>query len=438
MLHTGMPERDFRPALEVADGPRSHSYPDSPKPRLRWGICALLFFATTINYIDRQVLGILAVPLQRTIGWSEADYGFIVTAFQAAYAIALVALGRIIDRIGTRLGYAFSVAFWSVAAMCHALARSPFAFAAARFALGLGEAGNFPAAIKTVAEWFPKSERALATGIFNSGSNVGAIIGPLIVPWIALHWGWRWAFVLTGALGFVWIVPWLLFYRRPPVSPDETASTAQTIPWSHLIPHRATWALVVARFMTDPVWWFYLYWIPKFLNQHHGIDLEQLALPLILIYVAADVGSIFGGWLSSTLLKRGWTAGSARKMALLVCALLVTPIVAAPWVSDLWAVVALLCLATAGHQGWSANLYTLVSDVFPKQAVASVVGLSGFGGSVGGMLVASATGLILQATGSYVAVFAWGASAYVIALGLLHLIAPQFTPVDLTSPDVRN
>ena len=407
------------------------------QPRLRWVICALLFFATTINYIDRQVLGILAVPLGRDIGWSESDYGLIVTAFQAAYAVALVGSGRFIDRIGTRLGYSLCVAFWSVAAMCHALARTVFAFGAARFALGLGEAGNFPAAIKTVAEWFPKKERALATGLFNSGSNVGAIIGPLVVPWIALHWSWRWAFILTGALGFLWIAPWLLLYRRPPVSTD-TASSPARIPWSHLIPHRVTWALVVARFLTDPVWWFYLYWVPKFLNQHNGIDLGQLAPPLIVIYVAADVGSIFGGWLSSTLIKRGWTSSSARKAAMLVCALLVTPIAAAPWLSNLWAEVALLSLATAGHQGWSANLYTLVSDVFPKQAVASVVGLSGFAGSVGGMVVASATGLILQATGSYVVVFAWGASAYIIALGLLQLIQPQFTPVDFGAEGLGN
>jgi ACS family hexuronate transporter-like MFS transporter len=396
-------------------------------------MCALLFFATTINYIDRQVLGILAVPLGRTIGWSESDYGLIVTAFQAAYAVSLIGLGRLIDRVGTRLGYSLCVAFWSVAAMAHALARTAFAFGAARFALGLGEGGNFPAAIKTVAEWFPKRERALATGLFNSGSNVGAIIGPLAVPWIAVRWSWRWAFILTGAIGFLWIALWLLLYRRPPVSREDEGAIAARIPWSRLIPHRVTWALVIARFMTDPVWWFYLYWVPKFLNQNNGIDLGQLTLPLIVIYVAADMGSIFGGWLSSMLLKRGWTSSSSRKTAMLVCALLVTPIAAAPWLSNLWAEVALLSLATAGHQGWSANLYTLVSDVFPKQAVASVVGLSGFGGSIGGMLVASATGLILQATGSYVAVFAWGASAYVIALGLLQLIQPQFTPVDLDS-----
>ena len=400
--------------------------------RLRWLICALLFFATSINYVDRQVLGILAVPLQRTIGWSEADYGLIVTAFQAAYAIALIGCGRIIDRIGTRVGYFLCVAVWSVAAMSHALARSALTFGAARFALGIGEGGNFPAAIKAVAEWFPKKERALATGIFNSGSNVGAIIGPLAVPWIALTWGWRWAFVLTGALGFAWLAPWLLIYRRPPVTSES--AEAQSIPWAQLIPHRATWALVIARFLTDPVWWFYLYWVPKFLYKHNGIDLEQLALPLILIYVAADIGSIFGGWLSSALLKRGWAPGPARKIALLVCALLVTPIVAAPRVTGLWGVVALLCCATAGHQGWSANLYTLVSDVFPKNAVASVVGLAGFAGSVGGMLIASATGLILQLTGSYVPVFAWGASAYVIALTLLHAIAPQFTTLTFREP----
>ena len=402
-------------------------------PRLRWVICALLFFATTINYVDRQVLGILAVPLQRSIGWSEADYGLIVTAFQAAYAIALVGFGSVIDRIGTRVGYAVCVAFWSVAAMSHALARSALGFGTARFALGLGEAGNFPAAIKTVAEWFPPSERALAAGIFNSGSNVGAILGPLLVPWIALNWSWRWAFVLTGSLGFLWVAPWLALYHRPPMAAAEAPSAPARIPWASLIPHRTTWALVVARFLTDPVWWFYLYWVPKFLHQHNGIDLAQLALPLMVIYIAADVGSIAGGWLSSALLDRGWKASDARKTAMLACALLVVPIAAAPWLSSLWAVVAVLGLATAGHQGWSANLYTLVSDAFPKQAVASVVGLAGFAGSVGGMLVASATGFILQATGSYVAVFGWGASAYVIALALLHVIQPEFSPVDVGS-----
>jgi MFS transporter, ACS family, hexuronate transporter len=407
-------------------------------PRLRWVICGLLFFATTINYIDRQVLGILAVPLQRSIGWSESDYGLIVTAFQAAYALALIGFGRVIDRIGTRLGYSACIAWWSLAAMGHALARSAFGFGVARFALGLGEAGNFPAAIKAVAEWFPKSERALATGIFNSGSNVGAVIGPLVVPYIALHWGWRWAFVATGAVGFTWIVPWMWLYRPPDARERSYAGHGAVdtqhvcrIPWLRLIPHRETWALLIAKFLTDPIWWFYLYWVPKFLHSNSGIDLGQLAVPLIVIYVAADIGSVFGGWLSSALIKTGWDSNAARKTAMLVCALMVTPITLAPWVSNVWIEVLLLSLATAGHQGWSANVFTLVSDVFPNEAVASVVGLAGFAGSIGGMLVAAATGFILQATGSYVPVFALAASAYLVALGLMHWIAPRFNYVNL-------
>ncbi|HSM78287.1 MAG TPA: MFS transporter [Bryobacteraceae bacterium] len=395
-------------------------------------ICALLFAATTLNYIDRQVLALLAVPLERVIGWSEADYGFVVTAFQAAYAISLAGFGRIIDRIGTRLGYTCCIAFWSVAAMGHALAGSAFAFGCARFALGLGEAGNFPAAIKTVAEWFPKSERALATGLFNSGANAGAILGPLLVPWIALHWGWRWAFVATGALGFAWIGPWLVLTRPRGTAGvlPAAAPAPPSIPWARLIPHRATWALIVGRFLTDPIWWVYLYWIPKFLNQQNGLRLDQLALPLIAIYLAADAGSIAGGWLSSFLLRRGWTANSARKTAMFACAVLVTPIAATPWTRDVWVEVMLISLAAAGHQGWSANLYTLVSDVFPKQSVASVVGLAGFAGSVGGMLAATTTGLILQVSGSYVPVFLWGASAYLLAFVLLHAIEPRFQSIE--------
>jgi ACS family hexuronate transporter-like MFS transporter len=396
----------------------------------RWVICALLFAATTLNYVDRQVLAILAVPLQRVIGWSEADYGFVVTAFQAAYAIGLAGFGRIIDRIGARLGYGFCVGFWSIAAMSHALAGSAFSFGCARFALGLGEAGNFPAAIKTVAEWFPKSERAFATGLFNSGSNAGAILGPLIVPWIALHWGWRWAFVATGAMGFAWIGPWLILTRRRWSAIATEVDAPARIPWASLIPHRATWALIVARFLTDPIWWVYLYWIPKFLNQQNGLRLDQLALPLIAIYLSADIGSIGGGWLSSALLRRGWTANAARKTAMLVCAFMAVPIAFTPWTRNVWLEVMLLSIAAAGHQGWSANVYTLVSDTFPKQSVASVVGLAGFAGSVGGMLAATTTGLILQVSGSYVIVFLWGASAYLIAAALVHRIEPRFDPVN--------
>ncbi|MFB3828825.1 MAG: MFS transporter [Bryobacteraceae bacterium] len=397
--------------------------------RFRWVVCALLFFATTINYMDRQVLGILAPALQNEIGWSEADYGLIVTAFQAAYAIGLLAVGRVIDLAGTRMGYTLSIVFWSAAAMAHAAARSAFGFGVARFALGFGEAGNFPAAVKTVAEWFPKNERALATGIFNAGSNVGAIIAPLAVPWITLRYGWRWAFLATGAVGFLWVAAWLWLYRTPPAAKDEPGGPR--VPWVRLLGRRETIGLLLARLITDPVWWFYLYWVPKFLYARHGITLDKIGLPLVVIYVAADGGSIFGGWLSSCLIRRGFSVNAGRKLAILACACMIAPIMFAPHVSSMWTAVALLSLATAGHQGWAANIFTVVSDMYPRSAVSSVVGICGFGGSVGGMLVAAATGFILQATGSYVPVFLWAGLSYFAALGLVHVAAPRLAPVKL-------
>ncbi len=397
----------------------------------RWVICALLFLATTINYIDRQVLGILAAPLQREIGWSESDYGLIVTSFQAAYALALVASGKGIDLIGTRVGYALAIAWWSLAAMGHGLARSALGFGVARFALGMGEAGNFPAAIKTVAEWFPRRERALATGIFNSGSNVGAVIAPLLVPWIALHLGWRWAFVFTGAIGFLWLILWLIIYRQPHKHPhlsqaeltyiqDQVEESSTPLPWRCLLTVRQTWGLSLARFVTDPIWWFYLYWVPKFLNSKHGLTLDRIGPPLVIIYLAADVGSIGGGWLSSHLIRQGWNAMKARQAAMLLCALSVIPMVFASGVSSLWVAVALLGVATAAHQGWSANVFTLVSDLYPKRAVASVVGICGFSGSIGGMLFAAATGWVLQWTGSYLPMFVVAGTTYLFGLGIVH------------------
>jgi MFS transporter, ACS family, hexuronate transporter len=278
--------------------------------RYRWVICGLLFFATTINYVDRQVLGLLAKDLQVVFGWSEIDYGNIVASFSAAYAIGLLLAGRIMDRFGTKIGYSVALIFWSLAAMAHAGARSAFGFGVARAALGLGEAGNFPAAIKTVAEWFPKKERAFATGIFNAGTNVGAIVAPLTVPWIAIHMGWRWAFIMTGAIGFLWLLFWIPMYARPEVHPrvskaelayiqsDPPDPPAEKIPWAKLIPHRQTSAFAIAKYMTDPIWWFYLYWIPGFLRQNHGLDLSTIGPPIIAIYLIADVGSIGGGWLS--------------------------------------------------------------------------------------------------------------------------------------------
>ena len=414
--------------------------------RYRWVICSMLFFATTINYIDRQVLGILATDknFQSTIGWNEAEYGYVTTAFQAAYALGLLLVGYLMDRFGTRKGFSFAMVFWSIAAMGHSLARSAMGFGVARFALGLGEAGNFPAAIKTVAEWFPKKERALATGIFNSGSNVGAIVAPLAVPFIAITWGWQWAFIITGLLGFIWLIFWLMIYRRPEEHPklspaelahiqSDPAEPTTKIPWARLIPHRQTWAFALGKFLTDPIWWVYLFWLPKFLNTNYGLNITQIGLPLVIIYVAADIGSIGGGWLSSALIKRGWTVNRARKTAMLVCALSVVPIMFAAKASNLWVAVALISLAAAAHQGWSANIFTIASDMFPRRAVGSVVGIGGMAGSIGGMLIATTVGLILQYTGSYLPIFIIAGSAYLVALAVIHLLAPRLEPANVES-----
>lgn len=415
------------------------------KPKIgyyRWTICALLFFATTINYIDRQVLGILAPLLEKEIGWSESQYGLIVTSFQAAYALGMLLVGRMMDVLGTKRGYSLSVSFWSLAAMAHALANSAIGFGFARFFLGLGEAGNFPAAIKTVAEWFPKKERALATGIFNAGSNVGAIIAPLVVPWIAVTLGWREAFIITGAIGFIWVVFWMILYEIP--SKQKRLSKAEfdyihsdpiepmeKVPWLKLFTYKQTWAFAIGKFLTDPIWWFYLYWVPKFLHQNYGLTLTQMGPPLVIIYLAADVGSVFGGWLSSFFIKRGWPVNKGRKVAMLVCALAVTPIVFASQATSMWVAVALLSLATAAHQGWSANLFTTTSDMFPRRAVGSVVGIGGMAGAIGGMFIATAAGFILEFTRSYVALFIICGSAYLIALAIIHILAPKLQQVEL-------
>jgi MFS transporter, ACS family, hexuronate transporter len=413
--------------------------------RYRWRICALLFAATTLNYLDRQVLGVLAPDLTRQFGWSEIDYGYIVTAFQFAYAIGLVSAGAIIDKLGTRIGYALAITLWSLAAMSHALAGSVLGFALARFLLGLGEAGNFPAAIKTVAEWFPRRERAFATGIFNSGSNVGAILAPLAVPIVAVTWGWQAAFLFTGVLSATWLVTWLLIYRSPEGHPklteaelahirsDPEEPTAR-IPWRQLLRHRQAWAFVVAKFMTDPIWWFFLFWLPKFLNSEYGLTITGIGPPLIVIYLLADVGSIGGGWLAGRFIRRGWSVNRARKGAMLVCALSVVPIVFASNAGNLWLAVALIGLATAGHQGWSANVFTLTSDMFPRYAVGSVVGLGGLGGAVGGMLISTFVGFLLETTGSYVPVFVMAGSAYLLALLAVHLLVPRLQPARI-NPD---
>jgi ACS family hexuronate transporter-like MFS transporter len=401
----------------------------------RWVICALLFFATTINYVDRQVLSILEKDLRSSIGWNDIQYSHIVLAFQAAYAVGLLMAGRLMDKLGSRIGYTLAIVLWSVAAISHSLARTVIGFSVARLALGLGEGGNFPAAIKTTSEWFPKKERALATGIFNAGTNIGAIVAPLTVPWIAIHYGWQWAFIMTGLLGFIWVVFWLGLYHRPQEHPriskeelahiqSDPADPPARMKWLSLVPHRQTWAFAVGKFLTDPIWWFYLFWIPSFLRDKHGLDLSTIGPPVIAIYLIADVGSVGGGLLSSTMIRRGWSVNRGRKTAMLICAICVVPIVFTPMVSSLWGVVALIGLAAAAHQGWSANIFTLASDMFPRKAVGSVVGLGGMAGAIGGMLIAEVTGRVLQFTGSYKPIFIIAGSAYLAAFLIVQALAP--------------
>src|SRR5467141_997901 len=354
----------------------------------RWVICGLLLLGTTKNYMDRNVLGVLRVTLQHDLGWNEIDYGNLVVVFQAAYALGMLMVGWLIDRLGTRLGYALAMIFWSLASMGTALGSTLTSFAVSRLALGFGEAAVFPASIKAVAEWFPKKERALATGIFNAGTNIGAILTPLIVPWINARWGWRGAFIGIGALGFVWLMFWLLIYRKPEEHPrvsraeldyirSDPQAAAGKIKWAALLPLRQTWAFVLGKFLTDPIWWFYLFWVPGFLQSQHGLALTRIGAPLVLIYLLSDVGSVAAGWLSSSIIKRGSTVNAARKMAMLICAIGVTPVVFAYRVESTWSAVFLIGLAAACHQGFSANLYTLTSDMFPARAVRSVVGIGG-------------------------------------------------------------
>ena len=433
--------------VEAEPGGHGHPSASSFESRIRsvfagnfrWVICALLFFGVTKNYMDRQVLGVLKGTLQHEFGWNEIDYGNIVFAFQAAYALGMILVGRLIDRLGTRIGYAVAMVFWSLASMGHAIAFSFPSFVVARTALGFGEGGVFPASIKCVAEWFPKKERALATGIFNAGTNIGAIVTPLVVPWIAVHLGWRWAFLLTGAIGFVWLSFWLWLYRSPEQHPyctdaerayiqSDPVAPAGKIKWSELLPHRQTWAFAAGKFMIDPIWYFILFWIPDYLQRAHGLHLTQIGLPILVIYVISDLGSIGGGWVSSTLIRRGFSVNAARKWAMFLCALCVLPIAWVYRISGLWPATILIGLAAAGHQGFSANLLTLSSDLFPSRAVASVVGIGGMSGAVGGMLIAEIVGHVLQWTGSYMIPFFIAASAYMVALLFIHLLSPRLVP----------
>jgi MFS transporter, ACS family, aldohexuronate transporter len=408
----------------------------------RWVICALLLFGVTKNYMDRQVLGVLKNTLQHDLGWNEIQYSNLVSAFQAAYAIGMLAVGWLVDRVGARAGYAIAMVFWSLASMGHAIGNSLGSFVVARSALGFWEAGVFPASIKAVADWFPKKERALATGIFNAGTSAGAMVTPLVVPWITIHWGWRWAFLITGSLGVVWLAFWLLLYRKPEEEPHVSMeeleyirsgrqSSSAAVKWRKLLPLRQTWAFAIGKFLLDPIWWFYLFWVPDFLQRRHGLALIKIGVPVMLIYLISDVGSVGGGWLSSTMIHRGFSANLARKFAMLVCALSVVPIVFAYRAESLWTAVILIGMAAAGHQGFSANLFTVTSDLFPVQAVASVVGIGGMAGAIGGMLIAKAVGYILQKSGSYQIPFLIAGSSYLIALAIIHLLTPRLEPVKL-------
>ena len=407
-----------------------------PAGNVRWLVCALLFFAASVNYMDRQVIALLKPTLQTQFGWTEVGYGNIVFAFTLAYGIGSFVVGKLIDRLGTRVGFSLAVLFWSVSAMAHAAAVSVFQFGLARFSLGLGEAGSFPASIKAVAEWFPKRERAVATGIFNSGTNVGAIVTPLLVRWLMARFGWRMAFIATGALGLVWIVAWLALFHRPEKSRMVSAAELEWIrsdaevveagvPWRKLLRLRQAWAVGLGKFFTDPIWWVYLFWMPDFLSRNLNLDLRGMALPLFVIYSGASVGSIGGGWLSSSLLKRGWSVNASRKTAMLVCALAVTPILLAARTGNAWLAVGLIALAAGAHQGWSANIYTLASDMFPRAAVGSVIGFGTFLGTVAGMLISKLVGYVLEHTGSYVLVFLIAGLAYLVALGFVQMLAPR-------------
>lgn len=416
--------------------------------KYRWTVCALIFFATTINYLDRQVLGILKPMLESDLNIGEAEYGYIVTVFQLFYAFGMVAAGRLIDKFGTKIGYGISVILWSFAAMGHALAKGGLGFGFWRALLGISESGNFPAAIKTIAEWFPKRERALATGIFNSGTNVGAIVAPLVVPAIATAWGWQSAFIITGAIGFLWIIFWFIYYEVPEKQRrlssveldliksdvDEADESVKTIPWLKLLKFRQTWIFFIGKGMTDPVWWFYLFWIPGWLSEVRGagLNIKSFGIPLVVIYTSTTVGSIFGGWLSSFMINKGMSPFNARKYTMLIFALLVIPIFFAQSEGvSTWGAIALISLAASSHQAWSANLYTTVSDAFPKRAISSVIGIGGMAGALGGAFVSIFAGNILafykkagHVETGYTIMFTVAACAYILAWMIMNFFAP--------------
>lgn len=430
--------------------------------KYRWTICALVFFATTVNYLDRAVISLLKPYLEKEFHWNAGDYANIEIAFKLAYSLGMLGVGRIIDKLGTKMGYALSTFLWSLAAIGHAFVSSTFGFSVARAFLGITEAGNFPAAIKTTAEWFPQRERALATGIFNSGSNVGAIIAPLTVPLIAETIGWKWAFVITGALGFVWLLLWFMYYEVPARqarlskaefayihSDTDAAATAAIgtepkVSWARLLSFRQTWAFALGKFLTDPIWWFYLFWLPDFLNKQYGLKGTAVALPVALVYVMSSIGSIGGGWIPLNFIKNGMPAFKARKLAMLLIALCVFPIVFAQQLGqvNMWLAVIVIGIAAAAHQAWSANIFTTVSDMFPKRTVGSVTGIGGMAGGLGGILLSALVQKrmfvyyesINQLDRAYFIMFLICGGAYLLAWLLMHLLVPRLKPIHLDGP----
>jgi ACS family hexuronate transporter-like MFS transporter len=422
----------------------------------RWFIVFLLFMVTTINYIDRQILGLLEPLLAKIFNWSEIDYSRIVMAFTACYAIGMLFYSKVIDKIGTRLGYTISVTVWSIAAMLHAAVRSTFGFGAVRALLGLGESGNYPGGVKTVGEWFPKKERSLAIGILDSGSNIGACVGPVLVPWLLSSYGWQAAFIITGSLGFIWLIVWRIFYAVPSkqkrlsvsefkyiqsdIEEDITVEEdkASDVSWGRLLRLKQTWAFLVGKFFTDPIWFFFLFWLPSYFSTHFHLDVKKPGLPLVIIYSGTMIGSIGGGYLSSWLIKKGWHVYKARKMALLVSAICVVPIFITRYTSNMWVVVAMITLSAAANQAWSANIFSIVPDMFPKRVTSSVVGLGGMFGAIGSVLFPLFIGYILEFyknTGNIIAgyniIFIICATSFLVAWLIIHFLVPKMERVKI-------
>jgi len=418
--------------------------------KYRWTICALVFFATTVNYLDRSVISLLKANLTTELNWDDADYANTEIAFKFTYAFGMLFAGRLIDKLGSKMGYLLATGLWSVAAVGHALVQSTLGFIIARSALGLTEAGNFPAAIKTVAEWFPKKERALATGIFNSGANVGAIIAPMTVPFIAEAWGWKWAFVLTGSVGFIWLVLWMIMYDKPERHPklskeelryinsdkdEQSAATTEKVSWFKLLSYRQTWAFVMGKFITDPIWWFYLFWLPDFLQSEYGLKGTAVSVPVAVVYVISTFGSVGGGWLPLRFIRAGWPVFKARRTSMLIYAFVVLPILFAQVAgqTSMWLAVLVIGIATSAHQAWSANIFTTVSDMFPKKAVASVTGIGGMFGGLGGILLTAVVQKnmfvyyrsINQIETAYFIMFCICAGAYLVAWLVMKALVPK-------------